>query len=126
MGILKSTLDVAMGVFEKIKNEGVTAKTKNMKVDAKAYRTEDFDTAQAINKIPETTKVRNHLEQYGSITSVDAYRLYGIMRLSAIIYKLRYKEEPHLNIITVRRYGKNRYGKYVQYGEYFLVRDKDA
>ena len=126
MEILKSTQDVVTGVTEKAKNEGVTAKTKNMKVDAKAYRTEDFDTAQAINLIPETTKIRNHLERYGSITSEEARRLYAITRLSAIIYKLRYKEEPYMNIITINRYGKNRYGKNVSYGEYFLVRDKDA
>ena len=93
--------------------------TVNMKIND-GFRYADFETAQAANLLPETTKVRNHLEQYGSITQAEATRLYGITRLSAIVYKLRYKIEPCMDIKMVMRYGKNRFGKNVQYGEYFI------
>ena len=35
-------------------------------------------------------KVLKHLEQNGSITPLDALKLYGAFRLSAIIYDLRH------------------------------------
>jgi len=85
-------------------------------------KTVDYDT-MTLMFLPETTKVRNHLEMYGSITQAEATRLYGITRLAAIIYKLRYKIHPLMDIKMVMRYGKNRYGKNVQYGEYFIDRE---
>ena len=91
----------------------------NMKV-ANRMRYEDFETAKTEDLIPETTKIRNHLERYGHITQAEATRLYGITRLAAVIYKLRYKIEPYMDIEMVMRYGKNRFGKQVQYGEYFI------
>ena len=91
----------------------------NMKVSNRA-RYEDFETAKIENLIPETTKIRNHLERYGHITQAEATRLYGITRLAAVIYKLRYKIKPYMDIGMVMRYGQNRFGKQVQYGEYFI------
>ena len=87
---------------------------------AKVVRYQDFETEKAENLLPETTKVRNHLEKYGSITQAEANSLYGITRLSAVVYKLRYKIEPYMNIKMIMRYGKNRFGKQVQYGEYYI------
>lgn len=61
-------------------------------------------------------KVAEHLEKYGSITSLDAIHLYNATRLSAIIFNLRKKG---WNIETVSTpfvdcYGtKNNYGKYI-------------
>ena len=74
-------------------------------------------------KIPQTTKVRNHLIRFGSITDKQARDFYGISRLSGVIYKLRYKIEPLMNIETEMIYGRNRYDQPVQYGKYIYVED---
>jgi hypothetical protein len=39
--------------------------------------------------VNQTDQVREHLEQHGSITPLEALREYGIMRLSARIHQLR-------------------------------------
>lgn len=70
--------------------------------------------------IPQTTKVRNHLIRFGIITDAQARDLYGISRLSGVIYKLRYKIEPYMKIRTEMVYGRNRFGQPVQYGKYIL------
>lgn len=90
----------------------------NLKVDG--VWSDSFESAQAFNMMPETTKVRNHLEKYRSITQAEATSLYGITRLAAVIYKLRYKQEPKMDIKMTMCYGKNRFGKNVQYGQYFI------
>ena len=80
----------------------------------------DIDLA-AIAKIPHTTKVRNHLIRFGYITDKQARDFYGISRLSAVIYKLRYKIEPLMNIETEMIYGRNRFGQPTQYGKYIFA-----
>ena len=74
-------------------------------------------------KITQHTKVRNHLIRFGSITDAQARDFYGISRLADVIYKLRYKIEPHMMIETEMVYGRNRFGCPVQYGKYILVED---
>ena len=74
-------------------------------------------------KIPQTTKVRNHLIRFGSITDAQARDFYGISRLADVIYKLRYKKEPVMDIQTEMIYGRNRFGQPVQYGKYIFVED---
>ena len=83
---------------------------------------DDLDLA-VLAKIPHTTKVRNHLIRFGYITDAQARDFYGISRLSAVIYKLRYKIEPVMRIETEMIYGRNRFGQPVQYGKYNLVED---
>lgn len=54
--------------------------------------TEDINynaDAYEIGMKSQTTMVLEHLEEYGSITSKEAYDKYGIQRLSSIIYLLR-------------------------------------
>ena len=82
----------------------------------------DLDLA-ALARIPQTTKVRNHLIRFGSITDAQARDFYGISRLSSVIYKLRYKIEPMMDIKTDMIYGRNRFGQPVQYGKYILMED---
>ena len=36
-------------------------------------------------------RILNHLKKYGSITQKDAWELYGVSRLSAIICNLKHK-----------------------------------
>lgn len=92
-------------------------------VETKVYK--EFDEA-VLATMPDTTKIRNHLIVNGSITSLEAIRLYGITRLAAVIYKLRYKMHPLMEIVTEMEYGRDRYGQPAQYGRYILKEIKDA
>lgn len=89
-------------------------------VDGVSLTEEDL---AALAKIPQTTKVRNHLIRFGSITDAQARKFYGISRLSGTIYKLRYKIEPVMHIETEMVYGRNRYDQPTQYGKYIYVED---
>lgn len=75
---------------------------------------------EVIATMPDTVKVRNHLIRNGSITSQEAWQRYGITRLSAVIFKLRKKIEPLMDIKTEMVYGRDRYGQPCQYGRYYI------
>lgn len=62
-----------------------------------------------------TTEVLKHLQENGSITSMEAIELFGATRLSAIIFNLR--RHGH-NIVTVDKVGTDRYGHRVKYANY--------
>jgi hypothetical protein len=64
-----------------------------------------------------TEKVKNHLEKFGNITSLEAFNNYGATRLSAIIYNLRNRG---LNIRTERVEFTDKYGNKSYYGKYIL------
>ena len=63
----------------------------------------------------------NHFAKYKTITSIEAFELYGITRLSARIYDLR--ERGH-KIGMVWEESVNRYGTPVRYGKYFIEKTK--
>lgn len=65
----------------------------------------------------QTEQVLRHLQDYGSITQVEAIRDYGIMRLGARIWDL--KRQGHV-IFTERETGMNRYGEKTAYARYRL------
>lgn len=69
-------------------------------------------------KTNKTGQVLNHLQRYGSITSLDAIGMYGATRLSAIIYNLR---KRGYNIETVKMPFTDRYGNHTAYGKYVMV-----
>lgn len=73
-----------------------------------------------IAKMPQTVKVRNHLIREGSITSQEAWRLYGITRLADVIYKLKYKRYPLMDIGTLMVYYTDEYGVNKSYGKYIF------
>lgn len=60
--------------------------------------------------------IEKHLLEKGKITSWEAFEIYGITRLSHIIYVLRRKYD----IISVSTTKKNRYGHYCTYSTYTL------
>ena len=67
-------------------------------------------------KTNKTTKVLEHLQKYGYITSLEAIELYKATRLSDIIYRLRNRgiKIETIDIPFVDVYGtKSVYGKYV-------------
>lgn len=73
-------------------------------------------------KMTQTQAIINHLLKYGTITSMQAFELYGATRLSAIIFNLK---QRGYYIITRMVDGKNRFGEDVRYGEYKLIKAPD-
>ena len=63
----------------------------------------------------QSEKVLRHLQDYGSITPLEALQDYGIMRLGARIWDL--KRQGHV-IFTERETGMNRYGEKTAYSRY--------
>ena len=66
--------------------------------------------------------VINHLRQYGSITSMQAFELYGITRLSSIIHHFRRAGMP---IHTIMTDGKTRFGNSCKFAKYILAKEND-
>lgn len=72
-------------------------------------------------KTTQKQKVIRHLETYGSITPLDAFRDYGIMRLAAVIFKLK-EEGFNINSEMITRY-VNRFGEPINYAKYTLIKE---
>lgn len=68
-----------------------------------------------------TKSVLEHLERCKSITSKEAFELYGATRLSSIIYNLKYDYgyEIETEMISV----KTRYGTNTNVAKYVLVKE---
>lgn len=67
-----------------------------------------------------TSEILNHLKVKGSITSIEAFELYGATRLSAIIFNLRKRGYA---IKTTDQLTKDRYGHTCKYAKYVLVEE---
>ena len=63
----------------------------------------------------QSERILRHLEDYGSITQMDAMKDYGIMRLASRVNDLRREGHP---IITEVVTGKNRYGEPTRWAQY--------
>lgn len=70
-------------------------------------------------KTTKTKQIIKHLEQQRSITSYEAFKLYGATRLSSIIFNLR---ERGYNIVTIDETEKDRNGNTCNYARYVLKR----
>ena len=75
-----------------------------------------------MNTESQNQMVLSHMTKHKTITSMDAFSLDGITRLSARIYDLR--ERGH-KIGMVWEESVNRYGTQVRYGKYFIEKTKD-
>lgn len=62
-------------------------------------------------------RVLNYMQNVGAISSLDAIRELGILRLGARIFTLR---KRGYNILGRTRTATNRFGDKVHYTEYFL------
>lgn len=68
--------------------------------------------------------ILNHLQTKGTLTSKQAFELYGVTRISAVVFDLR---KMGYNIVTEMAIGKTRYGETSSYGIYKLKEGtKDA
>lgn len=64
--------------------------------------------------------ILDHLKKHKTLTSAEAFKLYGCTRLSAKIFDLR---KDGYVIETHKKSGKTRFGTYCEYGEYELKED---
>lgn len=62
-------------------------------------------------------RILRHLQDFGSITALDALKDYGCMRLGARIWDL--KRDGH-DIRTTFESAQNRYGEKVSYARYTM------
>ena len=62
-------------------------------------------------------RIIRHMEDYGSITPLEAMSEYGIMRLASRVNDLKNRG---LDIRRVMESSKNRYGEPVCYARYYL------
>lgn len=67
-----------------------------------------------------TIAVKNHLEEVGEITSMEAFKRFGATRLSAIIYNLRHNYGMEIGNKTNKI--KDRYGRICLYDTYYLIK----
>ena len=74
----------------------------------------------AKTKTTKSSEVLKHLKVRGSITSLEAFQLYGATRLSAIIFELRKKG---YNIKTTDGTCIDRYGHRCNFAKYVLIED---
>lgn len=68
-----------------------------------------------MNELTQINDVLKHLQEQGSITSMDAFYDYGVSRLSAIIYVLRSRKYI---IETIIEKGKTRHNRPAQWARY--------
>ena len=85
------------------------------KTERRAEASPHFDSTKRKRETQEEI-VLNHLREYGSITSIEAFGVYAITRLSAVIFNLR---EDGYDIPMTFETSKNgkRYGRYFLKGE---------
>lgn len=60
-------------------------------------------------------KIMRHIEEYGSITTMEAVMEYGIMRLASRVTELKAQGIPIVAEIVP---GRNRYGEKIYYAKY--------
>ena len=68
-------------------------------------------------KVRQTEMVLQYLEQFGTITPVDAMREFGIMRLASRISDLK---RAGFDIRSRMKQSVNRFGRPVHYAEYYV------
>ena len=70
-----------------------------------------------MEKITQVDRVLRHLQQYGSITSLESFREYGFTRLSAVIFILK---EQNYEFDEEWITKPNRYGEKTTFKKYIL------
>ena len=73
-------------------------------------------------KMTQCERILRHLNDHGSITSLEAMSEYGIMRLASRINDLKGMGYP---ILSERATGKNRYDETTSYSIYRLANKED-
>ena len=74
-----------------------------------------------MKKMNKTIAVKEHLEQIGTISSMEAFERYGATRLSSIIYNLRHNYD--MNIKNKINIMQDRFGRVITYDTYYLEKN---
>lgn len=67
-------------------------------------------------------RVMTYMEQFGGITSLEAFQDLGITRLAAVIFDLKKNGVP---IKTDRVSSTNRYGEQVSFARYSIITNEE-
>lgn len=78
---------------------------------------DDLEENQEVEPMNQCSKIMRYLEDFGSITPLEAMEEFGIMRLAARILELR---AHGVKISSTTEYATNRYGENVHYTRYIL------
>ena len=79
-----------------------------------------MSSLERFKRMKQNELIKKHLKEKGTITSMEAFELYGCTRLSARIFNLR---QEGMNIVNDLTKGKNRYGDTVYFSTYRLVQN---
>ena len=66
-------------------------------------------------KVSQCERILNYIDEYGSITQMDALREFSCMRLASRVCDLR---KAGYNIISITETSKNRYRENISYARY--------
>lgn len=72
--------------------------------------------------VSQKSMVLDYMEEFGSITPIDAFRDLGVTRLAAKVFEL--KKDGH-DIDKVIETGKNRFGNRTRYARYSFGKGED-
>ncbi len=67
-------------------------------------------------------RILRHIQDFGTITPMEAMQDYGSMRLAAIIFDLK---KDGYNIMTETLHGTDRYGKPTHWARYRLITNQE-
>ena len=70
-------------------------------------------------KLTQKQKILRHLQEVGTITPVQAFFDYSIMRLAAIVFDLK---DDGYDIETTILKSENKFGEPVRYAQYKLIK----
>lgn len=90
--------------------------TKRAKEHNKNYE-QEINEVKHSKKISQEQRVLDYINEFGSITTLEAFRDLGVTRLSARIFELRKKGYI---IVSEDEKSKNRYGDVVHYARYSI------
>lgn len=65
-------------------------------------------------------RVLDYIDEFGGITSLDAFKDLGITRLSAVVFDLR---KLGYNICSETLTAKNRYGEEAHFAKYYIPKE---
>lgn len=114
--------------FEKLMNEKEPQEIISMHVKHEIYLTagqidkviEKRDTGNYTPRKTQADRVLDYIKEFGSITTLEAFKDLGVTRLSARIFELR---ERNIEIDTDMITSKNRYGEICNYAKYYLKKN---
>lgn len=93
---------------------------KNLKKPEEKSTLEEKSNGVVVTRKDKTSEVLRHLKEKGSITSMEAFELYGATRLSAIIFNLR---KRGYEISTQTECCTDRFGHICNFARYILEAD---